>query len=88
MISKDVKMDYEEVCAWFLARQALNKPSQLQKFSESCWRFVFYSVVWSYGVYILKDVNILNFYFSNVYYVLKEQNKTGRKFLLLTPNLK
>jgi hypothetical protein len=57
MISKDLKMDYKEVCDWFVARKAANKPSQLQKFSESAWRFVFYLSIWSYGVFILKDVS-------------------------------
>lgn len=55
LISKDTGIEYDLVKNWFAARKMMNKPSQLEKFSESAWRFTFYLLVWFLGIFIIHD---------------------------------
>jgi len=55
MESRRLGFKFDMVKQWLAARKSLNRPSQLQKFNECCWRFTFYVVVWVYGLYVLKD---------------------------------
>jgi hypothetical protein len=48
-------LKFEFIKDWFRIKKSAKKPSPLQKFNESCWRFTFYSLVWVYGVYVLWD---------------------------------
>lgn len=54
-LSKETGLKYDEIKEWFEARRSLNKPSQLKKFSECLWRFVFYLAAWVYGIAVLYD---------------------------------
>lgn len=58
-MSDQTGMKNDQVQEWFRLRKNLNKPSTLQKFTESFWRFVFYTSIWFYGLYVLYDVSIL-----------------------------
>jgi polyferredoxin len=44
---------------WFeLRRRAEGKPTLEKKFKESLWRFVFYLIIWIYGIVVLYKVII------------------------------
>lgn len=36
-------------------KKSLTKPSKLVKFTEACWRFVYYLGIWIYGIVILTE---------------------------------
>jgi len=55
LISKETDIDFDECKDWLKARRDFNKPSQLEKFNESAWKFTFYLVMWLLGLYILQD---------------------------------
>lgn len=55
LISKDTGIEFEECKNWLKARRDFNKPSQLEKWNESAWKFTFYLVMWFFGLYILHD---------------------------------
>ncbi|KAG6446774.1 ceramide synthase 5 isoform X2 [Manduca sexta] len=54
-LSKKVDMTERQVERWWRLRSNSNKPSQLVKFCESIWKFVFYIFVTLYGLYVLWD---------------------------------
>ena len=60
LLSKETGLSFEEIKCWFDTRRCLNKPSQLQKFSECLWRFSFYLFAWFYGIYVLYQVSSTN----------------------------
>lgn len=55
LISKDTGIEFDEVKNWLRIRRAVNKPSQLEKFNESAWKFTFYLSMWIFGLYVLYD---------------------------------
>lgn len=55
LVAKETELNGEFIKDWFRIRRVRKKPSQLQKFNESAWRFTFYLVVWIYGIYVLYD---------------------------------
>ena len=62
-------MGWEEraVERWFRKRRNQYKAGGLKKFRESWWKFVYYILLWSFGVYILYDVRLLfSFLFSSL----------------------
>lgn len=55
-ISTQFKVPYLSVKAWFDKKEKLSKPSKMDKFTESTWRFTFYLSIFLYGVFALKNV--------------------------------
>ena len=51
------KLDWSprQVERWWRRRRLAGQPSQLKKFQETSWRFLYYAAVFVYGVYILWD---------------------------------
>ncbi|XP_040196210.1 ceramide synthase 5 [Rana temporaria] len=52
-LSKQLDWDARKIQRWFRQRRNQDKPSLVTKFSESMWRFIFYSYIFSYGVWFL-----------------------------------
>ncbi|XP_072041936.1 ceramide synthase 6-like [Amphiura filiformis] len=50
-LAKQLDWSVRRVERWFRRRRNAERPSRLKKFSECCWRFVFYLAAWSYGMY-------------------------------------
>uniref|UniRef100_H2Y6W1 Homeobox domain-containing protein n=1 Tax=Ciona savignyi TaxID=51511 RepID=H2Y6W1_CIOSA len=55
VLSKKLDMTEHRVYTWFQRRRSLDKPGLSKKLSESSWRFIFYTSVFSYGFYSLKS---------------------------------
>ena len=67
LIANDTGLEYDEVKYWFSARKSLNVTPKLIKFSESCWRFTYYLLIWFYGLYVVHDVSrIFSFFQKNL----------------------
>lgn len=60
-------MTAEQIKDWFHQKRNQFKTGKMKKFTESCWRFVFYLAIWTYGFVILYQVNLISilFYMSN-----------------------
>ncbi|XP_015926266.1 ceramide synthase 6 [Parasteatoda tepidariorum] len=54
-LAKQTDLSEREIQRWFRKRVSRNKPSTLNKFTESAWRFTFYLGAFSYGLYALWD---------------------------------
>jgi len=52
-LSQQTKLTELEVQRWFRQRKQAELPSTLQKFCETGWRFVFYTVIFVYGLAVL-----------------------------------
>lgn len=52
-LSRNIGASEREVEVWLRYRRMLSHPSKLQKFSESGWRFVFYTFLFWYGLFTL-----------------------------------
>lgn len=51
----ELGMERREIERWWKKRRVQGKPSELQRFKESSWRFVFYLVAFGSGVYFQWD---------------------------------
>ncbi|KDR21874.1 LAG1 longevity assurance-like protein 6, partial [Zootermopsis nevadensis] len=54
-LSKQVELSERQVERWLRLRRAQDKPSTLTKFCETCWRWLYYTYSFSYGVFCLWD---------------------------------
>lgn len=52
-LSRETGLSPDSVKEWFELRKYINRPSVVQKFSESLWRFFFYLSIWIYGFCVL-----------------------------------
>uniref|UniRef100_H2ZGJ8 Homeobox domain-containing protein n=1 Tax=Ciona savignyi TaxID=51511 RepID=H2ZGJ8_CIOSA len=55
ILSKRLDMTQRRIYLWFQRRRSLDKPGLPKKLSESSWRFIFYTLVFSFGFYSLKS---------------------------------
>lgn len=58
-MSEALNMDPKIVEFWFHKRRNLSKTPVILKFSESGWKFCFYTTMFFYGVYVLHDKDYL-----------------------------
>lgn len=54
-LAKQVDMSERQVERWLRLRRSQDRPSTLTKFCESCWRWLYYTFAFSYGVFCLWD---------------------------------
>ncbi|CAL9701305.1 unnamed protein product [Knipowitschia caucasica] len=54
-LSKKTALSLREVQRWFRRRRCLDRPGVLRKFTEACWRFVFYLFAFGGGILALYD---------------------------------
>uniref|UniRef100_A0A1B6IBE6 TLC domain-containing protein n=1 Tax=Homalodisca liturata TaxID=320908 RepID=A0A1B6IBE6_9HEMI len=54
-MAKQLDWTERQVERWLRLRKAQDKPSTLTKFSENGWRFTYYTLSFSFGLYILWD---------------------------------
>lgn len=52
-LAKQLHWPLSSVKTWFRRKRNWNRPSILQKFCETSWRFVFYTFLFSYGMFTL-----------------------------------
>ncbi|KAF8572086.1 hypothetical protein P879_00328 [Paragonimus westermani] len=57
--SEVLKMDVKAIEFWFHRKRNLNKKPVIAKFSESGWKFCFYTTMFVYGLYSLHDKSYL-----------------------------
>jgi hypothetical protein len=61
MLSKDLNIPYDGIKNWFETKESLakgfHKPSKMDKFTESTWRFAFYMMIFFFGVFSLVNVS-------------------------------
>ena len=54
-LSKKVDMTPRQIERWWRRRRIAGQPSEMRKFQETSWRFMFYLVAFWYGLYIMWD---------------------------------
>ncbi|XP_023706928.1 ceramide synthase 6 isoform X1 [Cryptotermes secundus] len=52
-LAKQVELSERQVERWLCLRRSQDKPSTLTKFCETCWRCLYYTCSFSYGVFCL-----------------------------------
>jgi len=54
-LAKQVELSERQVERWLRLRRSQDKPSTLTKFCETCWRWLYYTYSFLYGVFCLWD---------------------------------
>ena len=57
-MSKQLDWSPRQIERWWRDRRLQGKPSEMQRFRETSWRFVFYFFAFWLGLYIVMDVSI------------------------------
>ncbi|KAG6446773.1 ceramide synthase 5 [Manduca sexta] len=54
-LAKKLEMSERQVARWWRLRRSQDKPSTLVKFCENMWKFTFYLLNFSFGIFVLWD---------------------------------
>lgn len=54
-LSKQLDMSERQIERWWRRRRAQDKPTTLTKFCENCWRCIYYSYSFAFGMYVMWD---------------------------------
>ena len=60
-MSKQLDWTPRQIERWWRGRRLQGKPSEMQRFRETTWRFVFYLLAFWLGLYVVTDVSIIAF---------------------------
>jgi len=62
-VSKQLDWTPRQIERWWRGRRLQGKPSEMQRFRETTWRFFFYFFAFWLGLYVVIDVSIIALFY-------------------------
>lgn len=86
-LSKKVDIEPRDIERWWRRRRAQDRPTSMNKFCDSCWKFAFYSFSFTFGLIVAWDKsyywNILECFLDYPHHVSKTADINWSQFLHL-----